>query len=52
MKVTVLWFDSLKGIGDGYDENGQIYFINTYYDKIIPFFPKENQIVMLERQLI
>jgi hypothetical protein len=30
-QLTVIWFDNLKGIGEGFDSNGEIHFINSLY---------------------
>lgn len=34
--LTELWYDDLKGIGELFDSNGVIYFINMNTGKITP----------------
>jgi len=31
LKVKLLWFDPLKGIGEGQIHDGSIVFLNSYY---------------------
>lgn len=31
LTLTILWYDVLKGIGEGFDSDGVIHFINAYY---------------------
>ena len=48
MKVTMLWFDNLKGIGEGYDENGVIHFINAWNTTFSIMFPEKNQTIYIK----
>lgn len=40
MNIKILWFDNLKGIGEGQDSNGKIIFLNTHYHSLSKMFPK------------
>jgi hypothetical protein len=46
--ITVLWFDSLKGIGEGFDLNGEIIFLNFYHQKFSKAFPRPGETVSLK----
>lgn len=40
MNIKILWFDNLKGIGEGQDSKGNIIFLNSYYHAFSKLFPK------------
>ncbi len=42
MQVTVLWYDKLKGIGEAFDSNGEIVFLNYYHQNFSKLFPDAN----------
>lgn len=46
MKILkIIWFDSLKGIGEGLDSKNKTVFINTYHQTLSVMFPKTGDLV-------